>query len=215
MALRRISDSAVRRLSQYLRLLDECESAGRATVSSDDLAARGGMTSAQVRKDLSHFGSFGKRGLGYPVSLLRTRIVEILGLGKRWNVCLVGAGKLGAALYHYDGFRRQGFDIVAVFDNDPARIGRRWGDLVVDDVAQLDHVVRARRVEMGVIVTPAHAAQEVADALVRSGVEAILNFAPRKVSVPADVTLRDVNLAIELETLSFALSHPDRIVTTR
>ncbi|HUP00256.1 MAG TPA: redox-sensing transcriptional repressor Rex [Gemmatimonadota bacterium] len=215
MAFRRISDSAVRRLSHYLRLLESFEAAGQRTISSDDLAARGGMTSAQVRKDLSHFGSFGKRGLGYPVPVLRARITEILGLDKRWNVCLVGAGKLGAALHQYGGFRRQGFDIVAIFDNDSTRIGRRWGDVRIDDVADLPAVVRARRVEMGVIVTPAEAAQEVADDLVRAGVEAILNFAPRKVDVPDEVILRDVNLAIELETLSFALTHKGRIPTTR
>src|SRR5687767_13305461 len=125
---RRISDSTVRRLSLYLRALQRFEREGRATVSSDELAARGGTTSAQVRKDLSHFGSFGKRGMGYPVAVLRQRVVEILGLGRTWRVALVGGGKLGAALFHYAGFRRQGFDIVAVLDNDPIKIGRRWGD---------------------------------------------------------------------------------------
>lgn len=213
MSPRAISESAVRRLSHYLRFLDEFEAAGATTVSSDDLAAKGGMTSAQVRKDLSRFGSFGKRGLGYPVDELRERLRRILGLDRRWRVCLVGAGRLGAALYQYEGFRRQGFDFVAVFDRDPARIGRRWGDLAVEDVARLVEVVAERGIEMGVIVTPRDSAQEVAERLVEAGVEAILNFAPKKLVVPPGVTLRDVNLAMEIEGLSFALTHADEMLT--
>lgn len=203
----KISDSAVRRLSHYLRFLDEFEAAGKRTVASDDLAVRGGITSAQVRKDLSHFGSFGKRGMGYPVPALRERIVEILGLGRTWRVALVGAGKLGAALFHYGGFRRQGFDIVAVLDNDPAKIRRPWGDVTIDDVADLARVVRKRNIELAIVTTPAEAAQDVVDALVKAGVGAILNFAPRKLIVPPEVTLRDVSLTIELESLTFALTH--------
>lgn len=203
----KISDSAVRRLSHYLRFLDEFEGVGKSTVSSDDLAVRGGITSAQVRKDLSHFGSFGKRGMGYPVAALRERIVEILGLGRTWRVALVGAGQLGAALFHYGGFRRQGFDIVAVLDNDPAKIRRPWGDVTIDDVADLARVVRKRDIELAIVTTPAEAAQDVVDALVKAGVEAILNFAPRKLIVPPEVTLRDVSLTIELESLTFALTH--------
>lgn len=203
----------MRRLSHYLRFLDEFEAAGATTVSSDDLAGKGGMTSAQVRKDLSRFGSFGKRGLGYPVDELRDRLRKILGLDRRWRVCLVGAGRLGAALYQYEGFHRQGFDFVAVFDRDPAKIGRRWGSLQVEDVARLAKVVGERRIEMGVIVTPHESAQDVSDQLIEAGVEAILNFAPRKLVVPRGVTLRDVNLAIEMEGLSFALTHAGEIMT--
>ena len=206
----KISDSAVRRLSHYLRFLDEFEAAGKRTVSSGDLAERGGITSAQVRKDLSHFGSFGKRGTGYPVGALRERIVEILGLGRTWRVAVVGAGKLGAALFQYGGFRRQGFEVVAAFDTDPAKIGRRWGEVVIDDVADLARVVRKRQIEIAIVTTPAEAAQDVADALVAAGIAAILNFAPRKLVVPPEVTLRDVSLTIELESLTFALTHGER-----
>jgi redox-sensing transcriptional repressor len=206
----KISDSAVRRLSHYLRFLDEFEAAGEPTVSSETLAERGGITSAQVRKDLSHFGSFGKRGMGYPVAVLRQRIVEILGLGGTWRVALVGAGKLGAALFLYAGFRRQGFDIVAVLDNDPAKIGRRWGDVMVEDVADLPRVVEREKVELAIVATPAAAAQEVVDALVAARVRAILNFGPRKLHVPPEVTLRDVNLTIEMESLTFALTQKGR-----
>ncbi len=203
----KISESAVRRLSLYLRVLDAFELAGKATVSSGDLAERGGVTPAQVRKDLSHFGSFGKRGLGYPVSELRERVTEILGLGRRWRVGLIGAGKLGAALFFYDGFRGQGFDVVAIFDNDLEKIGQRWGRLFVEDIESMDRVVRASQVEMGIIVTPAVSAQHVADRLIASGVEAILNFAPTRLQVPPGITLRNVNLEIELESLAFALTH--------
>jgi redox-sensing transcriptional repressor len=203
----RISDSALRRLSHYLRFLEAFEEEGRETISSEELAERGGTTSAQVRKDLSHFGSFGKRGLGYPVPELRARLGGILGVGRRWDVALVGAGKLGAALYAYDGFRRRGFHVAAVFDIDPRKIGRRWGQLEVEDVVSLGSSVRAKGIEIGIVVTPAEAAQEVADAMVAAGIAAILNFAPRKLVVSDGVTLRDVNLAIELEALCFALTH--------
>ena len=214
MSARKISDSAVRRLSHYLRFLDEFEATGKRTVSSEDLAQRGGITSAQVRKDLSHFGSFGKRGMGYPVAALRERIAGILGLGRTWRVALVGAGKLGSALFHYDGFRRQGFLVVAVLDSDPAKIGRRWGDVEVESVADLPRVIRRRAIDLAIVVTPAEAAQDVADALVAAGVRAILNFAPRKLQVPPDVTLRDVNLTIELESLTFALTQRDSPAST-
>lgn len=212
MSLRKISDSALRRLSHYLRFLEAFEDEGRETISSEDLAERGGTTSAQVRKDLSHFGSFGKRGLGYPAPELRARLAGILGVGRRWDVAIVGAGKLGAALYAYDGFRRRGFHVVAVFDDDPRKIGRRWGQLEVEDVAALGVSVRAKGVEIGIVVTPADAAQEVAEAMVVAGITAILNFAPRKLALPESVTLRDVNLAIELEALCFALTHEGWIV---
>jgi redox-sensing transcriptional repressor len=206
----KISDSAVRRLSHYLRFLDDFESRGEGTVSSDDLAERGGVTSAQVRKDLSHFGSFGKRGMGYPVPVLRRRIAEILGLGRTWRVALVGGGKLGAALFHYAGFRRQGFEIVAVLDNDPAKVGQRWGTVVVDDVDDLPQVIERREIELAIVATPAGAAQEVVDALVEARIRAILNFAPRRLHVPSEVTLRDVNLTIEMESLTFALTQMGR-----
>lgn len=200
----RISDSAVRRLSHYLRFLDQV--ADRSTVSSEELAAAGEMTPAQIRKDLSHFGSFGKRGLGYPVAELRARLAAILGLDRGWRVCLVGAGRLGAALQQYDGFRRRGFEIVAVFDTDPRKVGRRWGPLTVEDVTGMDRAVAARGIEIGIVTTPAAGAQESADRLARAGVRAILNFAPVAIEAPAGVTVRDVDLVVELESLSYALT---------
>src|SRR5574339_76009 len=141
--MRKVAESTVRRLSLYLRFLEEFEGQGVATVSSSALASRGSTTSAQVRKDLSFFGSFGKRGLGYPVPELADKLREILGLGHRYRVGLVGAGKIGSALVQYRGFRQRGFDIVAIFDVDPAKIGSRWNGLTIQDIAQLEAVVRA------------------------------------------------------------------------
>jgi len=147
-----------------------------------------------------------ERGLGYDVAHLREEIRAILGLERRWRVAVVGAGNVRAALLAYRGFAKQGFDVVAVFDREPSRIGVRLGTLVVQDVASLAAVAAREPVEIGVIATPVRAAQEVADLLVAAGVRGILNFAPRKLFVPAHVTLRTVDMAMEFESLSFALA---------
>src|SRR5262245_30802150 len=202
----RISESTIRSLSHYYRVLEEVEAEVKRLISSRRLAEREGITSAQVRKDLSTFGSFGRRGLGYQVAHLRAEIRVILGLDRRWRVALVGAGNIGAALLAYRGFARQGFDIVAVFDRDSNRIGSRFGDLVVRDIASLPEAAAESHFDMGVIATPLRAAQEVADALVAAGVRGILNFAPRKLFVPPHVALRTVDMTVEFESLSFALS---------
>ncbi len=202
----KISDSAVRRLSHYLRFLDRLATEARSTVSSGELAGAGGMTPAQVRKDLSHFGSFGKRGLGYPVEELRARLASILGLDRSWRVCLVGAGRLGAALHQYDGFRRRGFEIAAVFDTDPKKVGRRWGHLTVEDVSEIPAAVAERGIEIGIVTTPAAGAAEAADRLAEAGIRGILNFAPVAIESRDGIAVRDVDLVVELESLSFALS---------
>jgi redox-sensing transcriptional repressor len=201
----RISDSTVRRLSGYYRILGELREAGETTVSSFGLAERAGVTPAQVRKDLSFFGHFGKRGTGYAVPQLQSEIRSILGLDRRWKVCLMGAGNLAHALVAYKEFAREGFEIVAVFDNDPEKIGQAWNGLRVESVDDFARRVRAKQIEIGIITTPASAAQETAELMVRAGLRGILNFAPRKLFVPERVNLRNVNLAIELESLSFAL----------
>ena len=201
-----ISESTVRRLSHYYRVLAEVEAEGKRVISSRRLAEREGITSAQVRKDLSCFGSFGRRGLGYDVAHLREEIRAILGLERRWRVAVVGAGHIGAALLAYRGFEKQGFDVVAVFDRESTRVGVRLGALIVQDVATLPAAAAREGIEIGVIATPARAAQEVADLLVAAGVRAILNFAPRKLTIPPQVALRDVDMAMELESLSFALA---------
>jgi redox-sensing transcriptional repressor len=201
----RISDPTVRRLSGYYRILGELRAEGEETVSSYGLARRSGATPAQVRKDLSLFGHFGKRGTGYSVVQLEAEIRTILGLNRRWRVSLIGAGNLAHALFAYREFAEEGFEIVAVLDRDPAKIGQDWNGLPVRSVDDLEEVVREERIEIGIITTPAAAAPGVADRLVRAGVRGILNFAPRKLFVPGNVNLRNVNLAIELESLSYAL----------
>jgi redox-sensing transcriptional repressor len=206
-AMRKVAESTVRRLSLYLRFLEEFEGQGVETVSSGALASRGGTTSAQVRKDLSFFGSFGKRGLGYPVPELADRLRAILGLKQRYQVGMIGAGKIGSALVQYRGFKQRGFDIVAIFDSDPAKIGRQWNGLTIQDIATLEAEFARRPLGMAVLVTPAEAAQPVTDRLVALGVKAVLNFAPVQLVVPDDVVVKTVNLALELETLSYALAN--------
>lgn len=202
----RISESTIRRLSHYYRVLREVEAEGGTVISSHRLAEREGITSAQVRKDLSMFGSFGRRGLGYTVAHLSHEIRAILGLDRRWRVAVVGAGHIGSALIGYRGFAEQGFDVVAVFDRDPQRIGRTIEAQVVQDIATLGAAAAQDRFEIGVIATPVRAAQDVADLLVRAGVRGILNFAPRKLFVPERVALRTVDMTVEFESLSFALA---------
>ena len=202
----RISESTIRRLSHYYRVLEEVEAEGKRMISSHRLAEREGITSAQVRKDLSYFGSFGRRGLGYNVAHLRQEIRAILGLDRRWRVAVVGAGNIGSALLAYRGFETQGFDVVAVFDRDPSRIGQKLGAIEIQDAAKLPAVAAQRGVDIGVIATPLRAAQEVADMFVAAGVRGILNFAPRKLFVPAHVALRTVDMTMEFESLSFALT---------
>jgi redox-sensing transcriptional repressor len=205
----RISESTVRRLSHYYRVLEELDAEGGKVVSSRRLAEREGVTPAQVRKDLSCFGSFGRRGLGYSVAHLRSEIRTILGLDRRWRVAVAGAGHIGSALLAYRGFAEQGFEVVAVFDRDPERIGQRIGTLIVHDIATMPEWSMREGIEIGVIATPAAAAQEVADLMVRSGLRGILNFAPRNLVAPPSVTVRNVDMTLEFESLSFALAAGD------
>ena len=205
--MRRIAESTVRRLSIYLSSLEEIQEEGVTTTSSDDLAKLGGTTSAQVRKDLSFFGSFGKRGLGYSVPELAAALREILGLGKQWRVCIVGAGKIGAALARYAGFAERGFNVTALYDSDPAKVGHRSGQLVIRDTKELERDVEAHRFDIAVITVPAENAQAIVDRLVKAGLKAILSFAPTQLTVPDDVELRTVNMAMELEGLTFALTN--------
>lgn len=206
MTRRDISEFTIRRLSLYLRRLRELREEGTEVVSSRQLAEGSGTTPAQVRKDLSLFGSFGKRGRGYQVSVLLETLESILGLGRSWRVALVGAGKIGRALLGYADMERRGFRFVAAFDVDPDKIGAIHYGVEVRPLEELEGTVRSRDVEMGVIATPPDAAQETAGRLVEAGVTGILNFAPVKVDVPPEITLRGVDVVLELEGLSFALS---------
>jgi redox-sensing transcriptional repressor len=177
------------------------------TISSEELANRGGTTSAQVRKDLSFFGSFGKRGLGYSVPELAGRLREILGLGKEWRVVIVGAGKIGGALAQYRGFRHRGFNILAAYDNNADKVGRKLEGIPVRDIAQLDRDIQREKPDIVVLTVPGEEAQKVVDRVVKAGVKAILNFAPAQLHAPPDVTVKTVNMAMELEGLSFALTN--------
>jgi len=207
--VRHIADSTVRRLSLYLRVLEAHAARGLETISSDELAAEGGTTSAQVRKDLSFFGSFGKRGLGYSVPELADHLREILGLAREWRVWIVGAGKIGTALAQYRGFRQRGFTVVAVYDNHPDVIGRTWDGVLVRDIAMLEADAAADLPDIAVLAVPGEHAQAVVDRLVDAGIRAILSFAPTQVHVPPGVTLKSVNMAMELEGLSFLLTNRD------
>ncbi|MGQ0714341.1 MAG: redox-sensing transcriptional repressor Rex [Gemmatimonadaceae bacterium] len=205
--MKRIAESTVRRLSLYLRFLEDFEARGLATISSDELAARGGTTSAQVRKDLSFFGSFGKRGLGYAVPELAARLRDILGLGREWRVIIIGAGKIGSALAQYRGFRQRGFHVVGVYDSDPAKIGKRTDGLTIRDLATLEKDVARDAVDIAVLTVPAEAAQQVVTRIVKAGIAAVMNFAPVQLQVPDSVVIKTVNMAMELEGLSFALAN--------
>jgi redox-sensing transcriptional repressor len=203
--VKHIPESTVQRLSLYLRFLEEFAAHGHQTVSSGELAAQGGTTSSQVRKDLSHFGSFGKRGLGYSVGALSVNLRKILGLGRQWRVIIIGAGKIGAALAQYENFRARGFKVVGVYDADAARIGHALGDVTVRDQRDLEADITRLEPDIALIAVPSAAAQQLVDRAVQAGVRAILNFAPVPIHVPRQVVLRSVDMALELEVLSYAL----------
>jgi len=200
---RHIPEATVARLPVYLRSLAEVAAEGTSTISSERLAEMAGVNAAKVRKDLSYLGSFGTRGVGYDVQHLLFEMSRELGLTQEWPVAIVGIGNLGHALANYRGFGDRGFPVAALVDADPKRVGERIEGLVVRSFDDLDAVVEELGIAIGVIATPASAAQDVADALVAAGVRSILNFAPAMVTVPDDVSLRKVDLAVELQILSF------------
>lgn len=200
MGSRRIPDATVDRLPVYLRVLLDLAADGEATVSSERLAELAGVNAAKVRKDLSHLGSYGTRGVGYDVDYLRFEITSRLGLANESSVAIVGMGNLGRALANHSGFRERGFIVAGLYDVDPAKVGTEISGITIGHVDDLaDHA----DVAIGVISTPPAVAQSVADALVAAGVRAILSFAPTVISVPPEVTLRKVDLTLELQVLSF------------
>jgi len=200
---RPVPDATVARLPLYLRGLITAAEAGRPTVSSDELATASGVTSANVRKDLSFLETTGTRGIGYSVGSLTDEISAVLGLAGERPLVIVGIGNLGRALVTYDGFSRRGFVVTALLDVDPRKVGTTIGGLVIEDLADLETVVADRDVTIAVLATPAHAAQDVADRLVGVGVTAVLNFAPTHLDVPSHVTVRKVDVSSELQILSF------------
>jgi redox-sensing transcriptional repressor len=200
---RPVPDATVSRLPLYLRVLVELAGAGETTVSSDELAEAAGVTSAKVRKDLSALGSYGTRGIGYDVAHLIDEIRTTLGLTQHWSILIAGVGNLGQALARYKGFAERGFRVAALLDVDPTKVGTKVADLKVRHLDELGGIVAAEGVAIGVIATPAPAAQDVADRMVAAGIRSILNFAPAMLTVPEAVTIRKVDLAIELQILSY------------
>jgi redox-sensing transcriptional repressor len=200
---RRIPEATVARLPVYLRSLTELSDGKAATISSERLAELAGVNAAKVRKDLSYLGSYGTRGVGYDIEFLLYQISRELGLTKDWPVVIVGLGNLGHALANYKGFQERGFQIVALVDADPSRVGEQVAGVTVRHVDELVTIAKQVEPAIGVIATPAAVAQQVADQLVEAGVSAILNFAPAVLTVPDHVSLRKVDLSIELQILSF------------
>jgi redox-sensing transcriptional repressor len=201
--LRRIPEATVARLPVYLRSLVELAEAKTATISSERLAEMAGVNAAKVRKDLSYLGSYGTRGVGYDVEYLMFQMSRALGLTHDWPVVIVGIGNLGQALANYGGFGERGFPVVALVDADPGKVGTRIGDLEVEPLSDLPAIVAERDIAIGIVATPAVVAQEVADELVAAGVRSVLNFAPTVITVPPEASLRKVDLAVELQILSF------------
>jgi len=204
--LPKIPEMTIRRLSVYTRCLLQLEEDGIKTISSQELAERFNLNSAQVRKDLAYFGEFGVRGIGYYVSGLKAELQRILGLDREWPVVLVGFGNLGSALFHYRGFGRQGFRIAAIADDDAAKVGRDVDRVPIVATRDLAGEIHARGIQIAILAVPAESAQAVTDHLVAAGIKAVLNFAPTRLRVPKEVRLKNVDLSIELETLSFYLA---------
>ncbi|HHY42517.1 MAG TPA: redox-sensing transcriptional repressor Rex [Thermoanaerobacterales bacterium] len=201
----KIPDATIGRLSMYSRYLWEADEKGKNTVSSHDIAQATGVTPAQVRKDLAYFGEFGTRGVGYNSKELYNYIMKILGLDKRWSIAIVGAGNLGRALSQYKGFQQRGFDIACIFDNDPKKIGKKIANIDIYSLDLLEEKVKELNIVLGIIAVPAPAAQDVADKLVNAGIRGIINFAPVNITVKQNIFVRRVDLAAQLEYLTYYL----------
>jgi len=202
-----VSELTTNRLSVYLRCLNQLEGAGVKTISSQALAEQFHLNAAQIRKDLAYFGEFGVRGVGYYVRDLKRHLRQILGLDRKLRVAIIGAGNLGLALADYQGFQQEGFEIGALFDNQPSKVGRKSkGGIPIEDIADLKKLARRDAIRIAVIAVPAASAQRVVEMVVASGIKAILNFSPGSLQVPPDVKLKSVDLTVSLESLSFYLA---------
>jgi redox-sensing transcriptional repressor len=200
-----VPEVVVLRLPQYVRALADLLRRNVQVVSSQQLGAQLQMTPAQIRKDLSYFGRFGKQGRGYPVSYLLGELRQVLGLERTWNTCLIGIGRLGRAIISYPGFTPEGFNIVAAFDAAPSEVGQSIGPLVVQPFSDLDSTIRERDIRIGIVAVPANHAQEVIDQLVKCDVSAILNYAPISPQVPEGVHVRNIDPILSLQSMTFYL----------
>jgi redox-sensing transcriptional repressor len=212
---RRIPEATVARLPVYLRILLELAEVKTSTVSSEQLAELAGVNAAKVRKDLSYLGSYGTRGVGYDVEYLMFQMSRELGLNQDWPVVIVGIGNLGAALANYGGFTERGFPVAALVDADRRKVGNRLGPLTIRHVDELPDIAQDLGISIGIIATPAAVAQDVADKLVDAGITSVLNFAPSVITVPPTATLRKVDLAVELQILSFYQQRRAPAITPR
>ena len=201
----KIPDIVVGRLPKYLQALMYLHQAGQKTTSSQEMGEKVGISAAQIRKDLSLFGEFGKQGTGYSIPFLIEQLQQILKVNRAWDMVLVGAGDLGHAIGRYAGFSNRGFRIVMVFDNDPKKVGNKIGEHVVQDIAEMEARIRAARVEIAMLTVPASAAQEATNALVRAGVRAILNYAPITLSVPDNVRVEAIDPILRLQHMTYYL----------
>jgi redox-sensing transcriptional repressor len=205
----KIPEATIVRLSVYSRFLEQADKRSIVTISSGEIAVAVGVSPAQVRKDLAYFGEFGTRGVGYNVKHLLYHTMKILGLSHDWPVVLVGAGNLGSALVSYRGFKERGFHIVGVFDNDLTKIGKKLLDLEVLAIDAMPMIIQDKDVKIGILAVPAVDAQEVADTMVNAGIRAILNFAPKAIIVPEKLEVRNIDLSVKLEILTFNLGMQD------
>ncbi|KYO64804.1 redox-sensing transcriptional repressor Rex [Thermovenabulum gondwanense] len=201
----KIPDATIGRLTAYSRFLKEAEEKGISTVSSQNIAEATGVTPAQVRKDLAYFGEFGTRGVGYNPKELYNYIMKILGLDKKWNVAIFGAGNLGTALSQYRGFLERGFEIVCMFDTDPEKVGKKLNAIDIFHLDELKEKAKELNIELAIVAVPAQAAQEVVNMIVEAGIRGIINFAPVNIFVPDNIVLRRVDLASQLEYLTYYL----------
>ncbi|HAG11233.1 MAG TPA: redox-sensing transcriptional repressor Rex [Desulfotomaculum sp.] len=209
MKMPRIPEATVTRLSLYSRFLENLERMGVEFVSSGEIAEGLSINPAQVRKDLAYFGDFGTRGVGYRVKDLLSCTLNILGLDQKWPLILVGAGALGYAVCGYQGFNKRGFSIVAVFDSNPAKIGKMVGSIEVLPMGKMTEIIKNRRVRIGIIAVPANAAQEAVDQMVENGLEGVLNYTPVNLVTPDAVKVINIDLSVGLESLTFKLSQKE------
>jgi redox-sensing transcriptional repressor len=200
----------INRLSIYYRCLEKINPAKKVEnskfISSSKMAKLTGINSAQIRKDLAYFGEFGKRGVGYSIKNLSNALKGILGLNKKWPIIVVGAGNLGQALINYKGFKKRGFIIEGIFDNNPIKIGKKLGQIIIQDIKEIENFIKIKKIKIAVLTVSASSAQEVVDKIIKSGIEAILNFAPIRIKVPTHIKIHYVDLSIELEGLTYYLS---------
>lgn len=210
MKVEKISELTTNRLSIYLRCLNELTAQGIKTISSDGLAKKFHLNSAQIRKDLAYFGEFGVRGVGYYIEDLRKQLTKILGLDRRHSVGIIGAGRLGTALADYYGFAQSNFTVAALFDADKKKIGQKVGEIEIFDIKTFAQTVRKYKIDVAVIAVPAEFAQEVLEQVINSGIKAVMNFAPIPLRVRGDVKIKNVDLTISLESLSYFLAKPTK-----